>query len=170
MKRITVQPNHLLALLFAGMLATGTALAEKPEWTGGGKSDKQEQKNEGNKAQGKEGDGPRDKGGQRMMTHFGDQQRTLIHDYFDAQFRKGRCPPGLAKKQNGCMPPGQAKKWRMGQPLPRDVIFHDLPYRLRSQLGTPPAGHRYVRVASDILLITIGTGMVMDAIEDLGRM
>jgi hypothetical protein len=21
------------------------------------------------------------------------------------------CPPGLAKKHNGCMPPGQAKKW-----------------------------------------------------------
>jgi hypothetical protein len=24
--------------------------------------------------------------------------------------RRG-CPPGLAKKHNGCMPPGQAKKW-----------------------------------------------------------
>ena len=25
------------------------------------------------------------------------------------------CPPGLAKKHNGCMPPGQAKKWARGQ-------------------------------------------------------
>jgi len=35
------------------------------------------------------------------------------------------------------------------------------------QLGAPPAGHRYVRVANDILLIAIGTSMVVDAIEDL---
>jgi Ni/Co efflux regulator RcnB len=38
------------------------------------------------------------------------------------------------------------------------------------QLGAPPAGHRYVRVATDILLIAVGTGMVVDAIEDLDRM
>jgi Ni/Co efflux regulator RcnB len=36
-------------------------------------------------------------------------------------------------------------------------------------LGYPPAGHRYVRVAADILLIAVGTGMVVDAIEDIGR-
>ena len=29
----------------------------------------------------------------------------------------GGCPPGLAKKQNGCMPPGQAKKLLGGQNL-----------------------------------------------------
>jgi Ni/Co efflux regulator RcnB len=33
----------------------------------------------------------------------------------------------------------------------------------------PPSGYRYVRVASDILLIAAGTGMVVDAIQDLGR-
>jgi Ni/Co efflux regulator RcnB len=38
------------------------------------------------------------------------------------------------------------------------------------QIGPPPAGHRYVRVAGDILLIAIGTGMVVDAIQDLGGM
>ena len=27
----------------------------------------------------------------------------------------GGCPPGLAKKNNGCMPPGQAKKLYRGQ-------------------------------------------------------
>jgi Ni/Co efflux regulator RcnB len=68
------------------------------------------------------------------------------------------------------MPPGQAKKWAMGRPLPRDVIFYDLPPRLVVQLGTPPAGHRYVRVAADILLIAVGTAMVVDAIEDIGNM
>ena len=30
----------------------------------------------------------------------------------------GGCPPGLAKKQNGCMPPGQAKKQAQDRNLP----------------------------------------------------
>lgn len=166
MKRLTVKTHHLLALLCAGLLATGPALADKPSWAGKpGKHEQQE-----HPAQ--EMDAPRTKGegGMSVTIHFGDQQRTLIRDYYAGQFRKGRCPPGLAKKQNGCMPPGQAKKWAMGKPLPSGVVFYDLPPRLAVQLGTPPAGHRYVRVAADILLIAVGTAMVVDAIEDLGRM
>jgi hypothetical protein len=77
--------------------------------------------------------------------------------------------PGLAKKHNGCMPPGQAKKWVIGRPLPRDVIFYDLPPAVAINIGPPPIGYRFVRVASDILMISIGTGMVIDAINDLGR-
>ena len=38
------------------------------------------------------------------------------------------------------------------------------------QLGRPPEGHRYIRVASDILLIAVGTGMIVDAIQDLNNM
>ena len=57
-----------------------------------------------------------------------------------------------------------------GQPLPREVIFYDVPRPLVRQLGAPPSGHRYVRVAADILLITAGTAMVVDAVQDLGRM
>ena len=82
----------------------------------------------------------------------------------------GGCPPGLAKKNNGCMPPGQAKKWRVGHALPREVIYYDLPPALVVQIGMPPAGYKYVRVAADILMIAVGTGMVVSAIEDLGRM
>ena len=93
-----------------------------------------------------------------------------MREYYVREHRAGHCPPGLAKKHNGCMPPGQAKKWHVGRPLPRDVVFYDLPPRLVVELGVPPSGHRYVRVASDILLIAIGTGMVGDAIDDLGRM
>jgi len=35
------------------------------------------------------------------------------------------------------------------------------------QLGPPPSHHRFVRVAQDILLIATGTGMVVDAIDNL---
>jgi len=82
----------------------------------------------------------------------------------------GGCPLGLAKKNNGCMPPGQAKKWHYGRPLPREVVFYEVPRALVIELPPPPSGYRYVRVASDILMIAVGTGMVVDAITDLGAL
>ena len=101
---------------------------------------------------------------------FEANHRVIVRDYYVNDFRSGHCPPGLAKKRNGCMPPGQAKKWRTGHPLPRDVIYYDLPPALVVQIGVPPPGYKFVRVAADILLIAIGTGMVIDAITDLGNL
>lgn len=89
----------------------------------------------------------------------------MVRTYFENQYRAGRCPPGLAKKNNGCMPPGQARKWSVGQQLPRDVVYYSLPPTVVVQLGAPPQGHRYVRVAADILLIAIATQIVVDAIQ-----
>jgi hypothetical protein len=104
----------------------------------------------------------------RGGSFFVDQHRTYVHDYYYDHYRGRRCPPGLAKKHNGCMPPGQARKWAIGRPLPRNVIFYDLPPALITGIGYPPPGYRFVRVASDILMIAVGTGIVMDAIQDLG--
>jgi len=100
---------------------------------------------------------------------FSDSDRMAVHDYYGGPMPRG-CPPGLAKKGNGCMPPGQAKKWAMGRPLPRDVIFYDLPRELSLRLSLPPSGYKYVRVAGDILMIAVGTGLVAAAIEDLAMM
>lgn len=167
MKRIAVMG---FALAFAGTLAT-PLYADKPSWAGGG--DRYEKGN--GKGKGK-GQARNDKGGNRGSYArgsgpiFTDQHRVAIRDYYTTEFRGGRCPPGLAKKNNGCMPPGQAKKWHVGQPLPREVIYYDLPPALVVQIGVPPAGYKYVRVAADILMIAVGTGMVISAIEDLGRM
>jgi Ni/Co efflux regulator RcnB len=160
MQRISTQTICALVLVFSGMLTAGPVLAEKPSWAGDGKSKKhqhemQQEQNRGATVE--------------TGIHFNDQQHTVVRDYFASQSRAGRCPPGLAKKNNGCMPPGQAKKWAVGQALPEDVSYHSLSSKVVVQLGTPPAGHRYVRVAADILLIAVGTGMVVDAIEDLGR-
>lgn len=92
----------------------------------------------------------------------------IVREYYVEHYRGRRCPPGLAKKHNGCMPPGHAREWQVGRPLPREVVYYDVPKPLVVQIGPPPAGHRYVRVAGDILLIAVGTGMVVDAINDLG--
>jgi Ni/Co efflux regulator RcnB len=154
MKRIT----YVLPVLFAAMLVGGPALADKP--AGKGKGAKHEQADKHEKSHDKVVSG---------SGFFEERHRTVTHDYYGQQFSRGRCPPGLAKKHNGCMPPGQAKKWNIGQPLARDVVYYDLPRPLVLQLGQPPSGHRYVRVASDILLIALGTGMVVDGLRDLGR-
>lgn len=151
----------VVAVAVAGALASGSALADKPSWAGGGKSDKHENKGK----QGHNGAG-RDGGAE---IRFGDDYRVQIRDYYAGEYRGGKCPPGLAKKRNGCMPPGQAKKWQLGRPLPGDVVIYDLPRELVVRVGIPPAGYRYARVGADILMIAIGTNMVVDAITDLGR-
>lgn len=167
-----------LVLAVAVALCAAPAWAEKPEGAGKGKSGKpdksrgeareREPDREADRAQSREKS--QDREGERRERHFDERQRNLVSGYYGTQLRSGHCPPGLAKKNNGCQPPGQARKWQVGRPLPGDVIFYELPRQVLADLGPPPARHRYVRVAADILLIAIGTGMVVDAIEDLGRM
>ena len=100
-----------------------------------------------------------------------DRDRTTVYDYYRGQYAAGNCPPGLAKKNNGCLPPGQAKKlWAIGQPLPGSVVFYNLPGALLGQLTPAPAGYQYVQVANDILLMAIGTRMIAAAIADLSAM
>lgn len=187
MKRTAFKTNCALAFVIAGMLAAGP-VASQPPWAGGGKgdkSDKSQRNDKGGKGdrkgqpdnrQDRQRDGDahsqRDRAGSSAAArqHFEGRHRTVVHEYYSHEFDRGRCPPGLAKKHNGCMPPGQARKWKVGRPLPREVIFYNLEPQLVGHFGPPPSGHRYVRVASDILLIAIGTGMVIDAIQDLGRM
>jgi Ni/Co efflux regulator RcnB len=165
--------HHMFRWLLSGlfyvvaMFSSHVAFAEKPPTYS---QIKHERHDSNRHHDGRYDDGKRDRSRVNISLHFGDQQRIIVHDYYYRDYQSGFCPPGLAKKRNGCMPPGLAKKWRRGYPLPRDVIFHNLPPRLVIQLGVAPAGHRYVRVAADILLIAVGTGIVIDAIEDLGKM
>ena len=169
----------LLAGVALSLAAINPAFADKPSWAGGGNGKggggDYDYNDHGKGNKGGKKSGGNDHGGHHggdvnisIGAYFGGTQRQAVHDYYGSQFKSGNCPPGLAKKGNGCMPPGQAKKWRMGYPLPHDLTYYAVPATLIGRLGPPPAGHKYVRVASDILLIAIGTSMVVDAIEDLG--
>ena len=179
----TALKTFLSAIVICGGMLTATpTLADKPDFAGNGKSNKHEKQDKREKRydddrrssrdddRGDRKKSDRDRGQISVDIHFGERHRTTIREYYVEEHSHGRCPPGLAKKRNGCMPPGLAKKWKKGHSLPRDVVYYDLPPQLVIQLGTPPVGHRYVRIASDILLIAVGTGMVVDAIEDLSRM
>jgi Ni/Co efflux regulator RcnB len=148
------------ALCMAGVfVVTGPALAEKPSWAGGGKPDKKNERI-------KERHDDRRAAGD---SHFNDDTRRILGDYYGQQAHAGKCPPGLAKKNNGCLPPGQAKKWAKGRPLPADLRYYDLPRDLLMRLPPPPPRHRYVQVAGDVLMIAVGTSMVVDAVEDILR-
>ena len=167
-------------------MACNASFADKPEWAGGeknGKGGKYEQSardhdDDGDQGGKHGGKGKKDKKEKkdndrndvRVGAYFGDQQRIAAREYYGEEFKSGHCPPGLAKKHTGCMPPGQAKKYSIGQPLPRGVIFYPVPEPVIVQIGAAPAGYKYVRVASDILLIAIGSSMVVDAIQDLNRL
>lgn len=175
MQRFYSKKKQLLVSLFALTLSATTVLADKPTWKEGGQhqnpkgKSKEDKGNRGN-SEGRHEKSPKnaDKNKVRTDLYFGDQHRTVVRNYYSGQFRAGHCPPGLAKKNKGCLPPGQAKKWRVGYPLPRNVTFYDLPSDIILGMGPAPSGYRYVRVASDILMISVGTGMVVDAIQDLG--
>ncbi len=57
------------------------------------------------------------------------------------------CPPGLAKKHNGCMPPGQAKKLYRGQRWQSSYgtryTYRQIPYDLRQRYDLDPYDRYY---------------------------
>ena len=106
----------------------------------------------------------------RVEVRFHDRQREAAREYYRREYHgRGRCPPGLRKKRNGCEPPGHARRWHRGERLPRDVQVRAVPHDLAVRIGPAPRGYRYVEVAGDILMIAVGTSMVIDAIDDLNR-
>jgi hypothetical protein len=143
--RLFSRNKWLIAFFALGIFLVSPAYADKPEWAGN-KHEKKMHK------EGRHEYGPDN-------PYFTDHHRTTVVNYYGRSARTGKCPPGLAKKHNGCMPPGQARKWELHKPLPQDVV----------ELGVPPSGYKYVRVGADILMIAIGTQMVVDAITDLQR-
>jgi hypothetical protein len=99
---------------------------------------------------------------------FSSRDRDYWHEYWEDQYQHGHCPPGLAKKHNGCMPPGQAKKrYAIGYPLPRDFVILEVPVLLLPRLAPCPPGYRYGIIDGDLVQLAVGTLLVVDAIEGL---
>lgn len=76
------------------------------------------------------------------------------------------CPPGLAKKQNGCLPPGQAKKlYNTNQPrYLRNGILVEYPQRY----GLNPA-YTYYRSGGNVYRVDRDTREVLDLIGAVSR-
>jgi hypothetical protein len=100
--------------------------------------------------------------------HFDAHQREGVHAWYVAQYGSGGCPPGLAKKHNGCLPPGQAKKrYAVGHTLPADIRWSPPPPSLSARLGPAPRGYLYVTLDGDLLKLAVGTMLVVDAVQGL---
>ena len=160
------------------LIASGSAYAEKPEKGNGNQGKNKEQSEQRGQKENRKGggnekgnrvDGGRDsgQGGVSVSFNFGGAETRIVRDYYGGQVAKGKCPPGLAKKGNGCQPPGQAKKWQKGRALGSDVRYYDIPNELRIRLPAPPLNHKYVQLGTDLLLIAVGTAIVVDAIDGI---
>ncbi|MBF0185024.1 MAG: hypothetical protein HQM06_11640 [Magnetococcales bacterium] len=145
-----------LCTLFAAPLS-----ADPPPWAGRNKHSQEESEQRPAR--------PTPGNPEQNIRHFTVEQNEVVRQYYSSGFQGNRpCPPGLAKKNNGCQPPGQAKKWNRGYPLPVDLPQEALPAELLQQLGQVASGYKLVRVGGDILKIVAGTRVVVDAIQDLG--
>jgi hypothetical protein len=73
---------------------------------------------------------------------------SASHGRLYALDARGSCPPGLAKRNNGCMAPGQAKKlYNVGQRYNRNSgnlwSYNQIPDALRSQYGLNQSDRYY---------------------------
>ena len=141
-------------IIAVSVLAVGPVYADKPDSPGNsGAKNTSEKSSKSAAIQQNSND---------SQNFFTSDRRIILRDYYSTTQKSGKCPPGLAKKNNGCMPPGQLKKWQKGEVLPRDVVYNDLPRAILDQLGRTPEGEKIVQVGTDLLLISIGTGIILD--------
>lgn len=165
------------ALALACVFLAGSSLADDDHGKGHKHDDKHSEKadkkadKEQRKAAKQEGkhDQHHDRDDVQVGRYFNEGHREAVRSYYAQQYGNGRhCPPGLAKKNNGCMPPGQVH-YTVGQPLPRTVTVYQVPQPVIVQLPVAPPGYRYVRVGNDILLVSPQSQLVVDVIAGLLR-
>jgi Ni/Co efflux regulator RcnB len=160
-----IRTKNIFAICLALLVATysGIAIAEK----GGKHHDKHGyddddhggKKHKKNKHHRSDDD---DDHGHSSRIYFGDSNRVVIREYLAHEYAPN-CPPGLAKKHNGCLPPGIAKKrYVIGQPLRGE--WRPVPHELVMLLEPAPIGYRYVEVDKDVLLISEASKKVIDAV------
>ncbi|HEY0822989.1 MAG TPA: hypothetical protein VGD76_04315 [Ramlibacter sp.] len=154
----------LLAALLAAMAAT-PAFADKGRGRGGDDGHRRDRVEHVERHHERHArDDRHDRDGRRYSEdRYYDDRRYRHHDRVAGYDRS--CPPGLAKKNNGCLPPGQAKKIDrviVGEALPPGAVF-TVPRRIRSTLPPPPLGYRYAVVNNQVVLVS-DNNIVVDII------
>lgn len=81
-------------------------------------------------------------------------QRTIREYYADK--------PKSARE----LPPGVARNYARGKKLPPGIAKRSLPPDLERRLPVQP-GYQYIAVESDVLLIAVSTGIVVDILIDV---
>jgi hypothetical protein len=100
------------------------------------------------------------------------RDRDAAFAYYRDEIAAGRCPAPLVRRDKACGAPAAmpTKPWRLDQPLPDSLKADAPPPGLIAKLSPSPAGHQYMRVDTDILIIGIGTRTVAALVVDLSRL
>jgi hypothetical protein len=155
-----------LTIALCAFYSAGSPAWAKPDFAEGkGKSHKEFKHDKGNKHGDHDDHG--NHGSDRVLVNLDQDRVVVIRDKLMPYYQK-HCPPGLAKKHNGCLPPGQAKKYRIGD------IYHghywDVPGDVLVLLPAAPHGSRYIWADRDVLLISEATKKILDATVILSAM
>ena len=164
--------RHLVALAIASLLLASPSFAKDKgddhEKGGNKHGQKHESKDEKREDKAERKAEKREREDIKQGAYFNDQQRTFVREYYTTTYKDGkRCPPGLAKKNNGCMPPGQVRNWAVGQPLPRNVTVYSVAQPVIRMLPPAPYGYRYARIGGDIVLVQQQNNIIVDIIQVL---
>jgi hypothetical protein len=94
----------------------------------------------------------------QVEQRFGDRRLDLRRDDLRLASGAGSCPPGLARKHNGCLPPGQAKKlFGVGDRIqPAWFSGYQLPDRYRTLYSD--TDDYYYRYDNDGYIYRVDTG------------
>ena len=175
---MTYSKNSLtiVSLTIASLLMAGTAFAKNQgddHEKGGNKhgqkyEDKREKFEDKSEKKAEKNAGKRQREDIKQGAYFNDQQRTFARQYYTTTYKDGkRCPPGLAKKNNGCLPPGQVRNWAVGQPVPTNVTVYSVAQPVIRMLPPAPVGYRYARIGGDIVLVQQQNNIIVDIIQGL---
>ena len=107
----------------------------------------------------------------RRERGYRDRNRDGIDDRYAGRYGVNDCPPGLARKNNGCLPPGQAKRlFREGQRVPGGYNYYtdyaNIPVQYRDQYGLTP-DYRYIYRDNSIYVVDPRTSLVQRVIGSL---
>ena len=149
-----------LILLAGSVMLAATPAVAKDQGQGNGKPGKHGNQGMSGKAH---------KGGHSGRTVVATDRLGRVYA-FNAQ---GGCPPGLAKKNNGCLPPGQAKKiYNVGQTYNSvsgsTWTYDQIPAQLRSQYSLDQT-NRYYYNSGYLYQVDPKTMLVQRAISALLR-
>jgi hypothetical protein len=100
------------------------------------------------------------------------RDRDAAFAYYRDEIAAGRCPAPLVRKGKACGAPAATttRAWKLDQVLPDSVKAEAPPPGLIAKLSPSPAGHQYLRVDTDILVVGVGTRNVAALVVDLSRL
>ena len=162
---------RIVSLAIASLLMAGSAIAKKDgdEHDKGNKhSQKHEKQEEKAEKKAEKRAEKQHREAIKQGAYFNDQQRILVREYYTTRYSNNkRCPPGLAKKNNGCLPPGQVQDLIVGQPVPKNVTVYQVAQPVIRKLPPAPVGYRYERIGGDIVLVQQENNIIVDIIKGL---